>query len=153
MRIATCLAAIVLMTAVVTSAQAPSKDPAKSQACSLLTKEDAAAALGEPVKGPDSTAMADGKSACEYSGSGIHRVHLNVMPMNDQTAGFYKAGCAKKTKDGLTGLGDVTCWYDEKHEELQVLKGLTFFSIQLSKSGDPTEAIKGVARKVYEKLK
>jgi hypothetical protein len=153
MRIAACLAAIVLMTAVVTSTQAPSKDPAKSQACSLLTKEDAAAALGEPVKGPDGTAMPDGVSACEYTGSGIHKVHLNVMPMTSETAAVYKGLCAKKTKDGLTGLGDVTCWYNEKHGELQVLKGLTFFSIVLSKSGDPTEAIKGVARKVYDKLK
>jgi hypothetical protein len=153
MRIAACLAVVVLAATMAVSAQAPSKDPAKSQACSLLTKEDAAAALGEPVKGPDGTATADGKSACEYTGSGLHKVHLNVMPMDNQTAAFYKGLCAKKTKDGLTGLGDVTCWYNEKHGELQVLKGLTFFSIELSKSGDPTEAIKGVAKKVYERLK
>jgi hypothetical protein len=30
---------------------------------------------------------------------------------------------------------------------------LTFFSIELRKSGDPTEAIKAVARKVYDRLK
>jgi len=47
----------------------------------------------------------------------------------------------------------VACWYNDKHGELQVLKGLTFFSIQLRKSGDPTEAIKTVARKVYERMK
>jgi len=65
----------------------------------------------------------------------------------------YKAKCAQKSKDGLTGLGDVTCWYNDKHGELQVLKGNTFFSIELRKSGDPTEAIKAVARKVYERMK
>jgi hypothetical protein len=75
------------------------------------------------------------------------------MPLNNQTAAVYKGLCGKKTKDGLTGLGDVTCWYNEKHGELQVLKGLTFFSIQLTKAGDPTEAIKAVARKVYDRLK
>jgi hypothetical protein len=34
-----------------------------------------------------------------------------------------------------------------------VLKGMTFFSIELRRSGDPTEAIKAVARKVYERVK
>jgi hypothetical protein len=125
------------------------------EACSLLTMQDASAALGEPVQGPRSTA---GRSlgtttACEYTGSGLHRVHLNVMHLTPDTASMYKALCAQKSKDGLSGLGDVTCWYNDKHEELQVLKGTTFFSIQLRKSGDPTEAIKGVAQKVFARLK
>ena len=80
-------------------------------------------------------------------------MHLNVIPFEAATAGVYKAMCAKKGKEGLTGLGDVTCWYNDKHGELQVLKGLTFFSIELRKNGDPTEAIKGVAKKVYDRLK
>ena len=49
--------------------------------------------------------------------------------------------------------GDTTCWYNAKHGELQVLKGTTFFSIELRRSGDPTEPIKAVARKVYDRLK
>jgi hypothetical protein len=135
------------------AAQAQTKAaPAGGQACSLLTKEDAATALGEAVQGPSSSAV-QGTSSCEYSGSGIHRVHLNVMQLTADTAGMYKALCAQKGKEGLTGLGDVTCWYNAKHEELQVLKGTTFFSIELRKSGDPTEAIKGVARNVYGRLK
>jgi hypothetical protein len=68
-------------------------------------------------------------------------------------AAMYKAMCAQKGKEGLTGLGDVTCWYNDKHEELQVLKGTTFLTIELRKSGDPTEAIKGVARNVYGRVK
>ncbi len=65
---------------------------------------------------------------------------------------MYAALCAQKTKDGLAGLGPVACWYNEKHGELQVLKGTTFFSIELRRSGDPTEAIKGVAKNVYGRL-
>src|SRR5262245_43455765 len=122
-------------------------------ACSLMTKEDAAAALGEAVQGPKSTVVPSGSSACEYTGSGIHSVHLNVMPFTAATADVYKGLCAKKSKDGLTGLGDTTCWYNDKHGELQVLKGLTFFSIELRRSGDPTEPIKALARKVYERVK
>ena len=154
MRLPVCFVLALLATSSAVFAQAPSHSVADSPACSFLTKEDAAAALGEAVKGPDATSMGKGKaSACEYEGSGLHRVHLNVMPFDAATAAMYKAMCAKKNRDGLTGLGDVACWYNDKHGELQVLKGLTMFSIELRKSGDPTEAIKGAARKVYERVK
>lgn len=153
MRLRVCVLAI-LATSSVVFAQAPSKSPADSPACSYLTKEDAAAALGEAVTGPTATSMGKGQpSSCEYAGSGIHVVTVTVMPFDSATAGMYKAMCLKKTRDGLTGLGDVACWYNEKHGELQVLKGLTMFSVQLRRSGDPTEAIKGAAGKVYQRVK
>ena len=154
MRLAVCFVFAVLATSSVATAQAPSKSPADSAACSYLTKEDAAAALGEAAKGPSATSMGKGQpSSCQYDGSGINRVTLTVMPFDTATASMYKAMCAKKTKEGLTGLGDTACWYNDKHGELQVLKGLTMFSIELRKSGDPTEAIKGAARKVYDRIK
>jgi len=141
-----------LAATIVATALAPPAWPAAIDACSLLTKEDAAAALGEAVQGPKAKSVPGGPSACEYTGSGIHTVHLNVIPMDAAQAAMYTAMCAKKGKEGLTGLGDVTCWYNDKHGELQVLKGLTFFSIELRRSGDPTEAIKAVAQKVYGRL-
>jgi hypothetical protein len=128
-------------------------------ACSLLTKLDAAAALGEPVSGPKSSSpgrsavSATTPSSCEYSGSGLHKVNLNLMHLSPDTAVMYRAFCTEKGKEGLSGLGDVACWYSQKHEELQVLKGVTFFSIELRRSGDPTEAIKGVAKKVFDRLR
>lgn len=153
MRLTACLAGMVLATAIVASARTSPAAPAAADACSLLTKDDAAAALGEAVKGPDATSMPGGPSSCEYTGSGIHVVRVNVIPLTAANAAMYKAMCAQKGKEGLTGLGDVTCWYNDKHGELQVLKSTTFFSIELRKSGDPTEAIKAVARKVYDRLK
>jgi hypothetical protein len=117
-----------------------------------LTKEDAAAALGEAVTGPKGNA-APADVELRIHGSGIHRVNVNVMGFDAATAGMYKAMCAQKTKEGLTGLGDTTCWYNEEHEELQVMKGLTFFSIELRRSGDPTDAIKTLARKIYDRVK
>jgi hypothetical protein len=139
-------------------AQAKSAASAGSNACSLLTKEDAAAALGEAVKGPESRSMpgdsaTSDMSTCEYTGSGLHKVHLNLMHLSPSTAAMYKAFCAEKKKDGLSGLGDVACWYNDKHEELQVLKGTSFFSIEMRRSGDPTEAIKGVAKKAFDQLR
>ena len=153
MRLAACFVAMTFV-AIAASAQPPSKDPAASAACSYLTKEDAAAALGEAVAGPKGKAMPTEKvSNCEYSGSGIHRVNVNVMGLDASTAAMYKALCAQKSRDGLTGLGDTTCWYNDKHEELQVMKGQTLFTIELRRSGDPTEAIKTLARKIYGRVK
>ena len=161
MRRATCSAVLVMATTIIAGGnarlvgvvhantqarQAPAK-PAGSgavEACSLLMKEDAAAALGETVTGPKSTSgrpMGDGStaSACEYTGSGLHRVQLTLMQLSPGTASIYAGLCAQKGKEGLTGLGTVTCWYSDKHEELQVLKGTTFFSVELRRSGNPTE--------------
>ena len=139
-------------------AQTKTATPAAGDACSLLTKQDAAAALGEAVSGPQSTSgrsvgPGTAVSSCEYSGSGLHKVQLTLMRLSPDTAAIYRALCAQKGKEGLSGLGDVTCWYSEKHEELQVLKGATFFSIELRRSGDPTEAIKGVAKRVFDQLR
>ena len=154
MRLAAYVGTMALTTAIAAAAQGPSKDPAASAACSYLSREDAAAALGEAVTGPRSNALPAQKvSNCEYEGSGLHKVNLSVMGMDAATASVYKALCAQKGKEGLTGLGDTTCWYNEKHEELQVLKGLTFFTIELRRSGDPTDAIKTLATKVYDRVK
>lgn len=138
-------------------AAAPEPVPATShavgavEACSLLTKEIATEALGEPVRGPKQLSMAE-KSSCEYTGSGIHTVHLILMRLPADQAQVYAGLCAQKNRDGLSGLGNVACWYDEKHGELQVLKGKQFFSIEMQRGGDPTEAIKHVARQVFDKL-
>jgi hypothetical protein len=164
-------AALVVVTAIITAgnlrgvaraaapanaAQAKPAGPATADACSLLTKQSATAALGEAVSGPKSTRLADAGStvsSCEYTGSGIHRVHLNLMQLPPDQAAVYKALCAQKGREGLSGLGDVACWYNQKHEELQVLKGASFFSVELRRSGDPTEAIKGVAKTVFDQLR
>ena len=61
--------------------------------------------------------------------------------------------CAQKVKDGLAGLGDMACWYNDDHEELQVMKGTTFFSIDLGGVKNPTEPIKAAAKSVLARLK
>jgi hypothetical protein len=59
--------------------------------------------------------------------------------------------CGQKTRDALAGLGDIACWYSAEHEELQVFKGATFFSIELRRK-NPTEPIKMVAKAVLPRL-
>ncbi len=133
--------------------------PAPGDACSLLTKEDAAAALGEAATGPKATGPMSGGtgstvSACEYTGSGIHSIQLNLTRLPVSSLPIYKGIiCDKKSKDGLAGLGDLACWYNDKHEELHVIKGSAFLSVELRRSGNPTEAIIGVMKKAVAKLK
>ena len=134
------------------------KFPAPGDACSLLTKEDAAAALGEAATGPKATGpITDGTGAtvsgCEYTGSGINRIQLNLTRVPASNVPMYKQMCAKASTDGLAGLGDVACWYNDKHEELHVIKGNAFVSIELRRSGNPTEPIKALMKKAVAKLK
>ena len=154
------LSMILTVTAMLTTSTVVSESigarPAPDDACSLLTKEDAAAALGEPVTGPKSKAVPPHQgmtaSSCEYEGSGLHKIHLNLMHFTAATASVYRAMCAEKNKDGLAGLGDIACWYNDKHEELQLLKGTTFVSIQIQTKGNPTEAIKAAMKKAAARL-
>jgi hypothetical protein len=138
---------------------AAARAPAPGDACSLLTKEDAAAALGEAATGPKAIGpMNDGAgstvSGCEYTGSGLHRIQLNLTRLLPANVAMFKGIiCQKKSNDGLTGLGDLACWYNDKHAELHVIKGNVFVSVELQRSGDPTESMIGVMRKAVAKLK
>ena len=138
--------------------RAASGAPAQGDACSLLSKEDAAKALGEAATGPKATGpMSDGAgstvSACEYTGSGINRIQLNLTRPPASSLPMYKAMCDKMGKAGLTGLGEHACWYNEKHEELHAIKGTAFISIELRRSGNPTEPIIAVMKQALAKLK
>ena len=137
---------------------AAARMPSPGDACSLLTKEDASAALGEAATGPKATGpMADGSGAtvsgCEYTGSDIHSIHLSLRRVPASSAPMYKQMCAKKTAEGLAGLGDVACWYNDKHAELNVIKGTAVLSVELRRSGNPTEPIKAVMKSALAKLK
>ena len=150
-------AGIAVVATLITSVS-PAKSPTPGDACSLLTREDAAAALGEAATGPKATAaMSDGTGAtvsgCGYHGSGIHSLQLNLTRLPASSVPIYKGICARKGKDGLAGLGDVACWYDNKHGELHVIKGTGFLSIELRRSGNPTEPIIALMKKALAKLK
>jgi hypothetical protein len=162
MRGTTRSASLVTLAAIIVAGLAspvvPASEAPKDDACALLTRQDAAAAFGEDVTQSDSKSglpMGPGMTAasCEYSGSGYHKIQLTLIRMSPDAAVMYKAMCAQKGKEGLTGLGESSCWYNNEHEELQVLKGLTFFSIELRGLKNPTEPIKAAAKSVHARLK
>ena len=150
-------AGVVIVASLITSATAATSR-APDDACSLLTKEDAAAALGEAATGPQATGpISDGAggtaSGCGYTGSGVHSIQLSLTRLPASAVPTYKGICAQQSKDGLDGLGDVACWHNDKHAELNVIKGAAFLSIELRRSGNPTEPIKALMKKVVAKLK
>ena len=150
-------AGIALVATLITTTVA-AQSPAPGDACSLLSKEDAAAALGEAATGPKAIgSMSSGAGAtvsgCGYTGSGIHSIQLNLTRLAPSSVPMYKAMCAQKSQDGLAGLGDVACWYNDKHAELHVIKGAAFLSIELRRSGNPTEPIIAVMKKALAKLR
>jgi hypothetical protein len=138
--------------------QARAAPPAGTvEACTLLKKEDAAVALGGTVTGPKATGpLSSGPgatvTACQYTGSGYLSVQLNVTRLPADQVAIYRGTCVKAGKEGLAGLGDVACWYNDKHEELHVFKANAFISIELRGKSNPTEAIKAVAKKVADQL-
>jgi hypothetical protein len=148
----------IALIATLISTAATAKSPPPDVACSLITKADAAAALGEAANGPKVIGpMSDGAgstvSGCEYTGSGLHRVQLNLTRLPASSVAMFKQMCAQQKTDGLAGMGDVACWYKDKHDELHVIKGSAFLSIELRRSGDPTEPIKAMMKQALAKLK
>jgi hypothetical protein len=160
------LVALVLMTAEVSSGAvsyrgqtkgtASAASNAGGEACSALKKEDVASALGGTVnepkgKGPLSGGDGSTVSSCQYSGSGLLSVTLNVTRLPAGQVAIYKGFCTDH--EGLGGLGDLACWYDKKHEEIHVFKGAALISIELRGKSNPTDAIKGLVKKVTDQVK
>ena len=159
------LVALVLITTEVSSAvsypgqargTASAASNAGGEACSALKKEDVASVLGGTInepKGAGPLSGGDGStvSSCQYSGSGLLSVTLNVTRLPASQVATYKGFCTDH--EGLAGLGDLACWYDKKHEEIHVFKGAALISIELRGKSDPTDAIKGLAKKVTDQVK
>ena len=123
-----------------------------------MKKEDVAAAVGGTVNGPKAKgplAMGPGLTVttCEYTGSGSLSVTLNLMHVTADQLPMQKGMCEKQKSDGLAGLGDLACWYNDKHEELHVFKGTTLISIELRGKSSPTEPIKELAKKVLAQVR
>jgi hypothetical protein len=142
----------------VCGAQSASKSAADVDPCALVTKQEAAAAVGEAVADGKSTivdtksspAMQGGGSCVFDSPSTAHYLKVNMYRYTPQIAAAYRSRCAKK--ETVPGISDVACWYDSKHTELQLIKGVTSLALQLSRRGDPAEALKTVAKAAASRL-
>jgi hypothetical protein len=55
-------------------------------------------------------------------------------------------------KEMIDGLGDVACWYDSQHVEIQLATGATFLDIFATTEGDSTEALLDISGKAVNRL-
>jgi hypothetical protein len=135
-------------------------------ACALVTKQEAAAALGEAVGEPKpigagrSAMPGVHEAACEYqSATTLASVQVYVTRLSSDSTGQFYAQLLRQTyqkesatKEKLSGLGEVGCWNNSDHRELRVLNGTNFLIIRLKGGGSATEALTTVAKKALARL-
>jgi len=127
-------------------------------ACTLLTKQDAAAALGETVEQkpirPGGSMPGVDVAACDYEAPSRSHIQVTVWrPFGDSVAMFmqmYKSECMKK--EPAPGLGDLGCWYNKDHHELQMIKGANIMTFEIRRSGNTSDALMTVAKKALPRL-
>jgi hypothetical protein len=137
--------------------------PTAIDACTLLTREEAVAAVGEALDQPKASGpfpvpmggIDTAVTACAFeSPKSVHGIKLTVHHAPPEKAArfkqFYQGVCARK--ECVSGLGDMAWWYSAEHSELQVLKSASLLIIKLSRSGNGTEALQTVAKKALGRL-
>jgi hypothetical protein len=146
-----------LVFAVATPAAAAATPDGTVNACALLTRDEATAAVGSAVgegkltAGGSMSAAGIDVTGCTYtSGSKDLSVSLwRFSPAAKQSLEVYRGLCKKKEQ--VAGLGDMACWYNASHNELQVLKGSALVIVQLR--GRSPDALTTVAKQALAKLK
>jgi hypothetical protein len=143
------------------AASSTQSTPGPFDACALMTKQEAAIAVGEavgepkPTNPPQSAMPGVSVAACEFVSAARNSLQLIVWRPSADSAGMflqiYKSECLKKEQ--LPGLGDLACWYSKDHKELQVLKGSMILTFEVRRSGNATEALTTVAKKAVARLK
>ena len=154
----TIFAAVILM-----MAQPPSSASKASDGfdpCALMTRQEAAAAVGEAVGEPKPIVPGGGGAmpgvnvtACAYESAARHSVQVSVWRFSESAGQFrqiYQAEIAKKER--VHGIGEIAAWYNAKHRELQVLKGATLLIFEINRNGDATEALTTVAKTAVARL-
>jgi hypothetical protein len=135
--------------------------PAPFDACALMTQQEAAIAVGEavgepkPMNPPQSAMPGVSVAMCEFASAARNSLKVTVWRPSGDSAGMflqiYKSECLKKEQ--LPGIGDLACWYNANHKELQVLKGSMILIFEIRRSGNATEALTTVAKKALVRLK
>jgi hypothetical protein len=132
---------------------------AGARACSLITRAEAAEALGQPVNEGRSIdapkqnlgVMSVDINTCSYSVSnGPGQVGIETWKGSDlaNVKLIATATCQGREK---ANLGDTACWGNREHTSVQVFKGTSFINMYIRNA--PNEAaFFNLAKKVVDKL-
>ncbi len=137
--------------------------PAKAvSACSLLTQEEAAAILGEPVEKPTDSAVGGTVTNCNWMTPSFHMVGILVrLASSPAEAETVRQEALRQSKslsgvdpEDVAGLGENAYWAGGNINQLNVFKGNYWLIITASK-GKATENLtlaKAVAEKALPRL-
>jgi hypothetical protein len=133
---------------------------ATTGACAVMTRQDAASALGTPVNEgklfevpkQNMGVMTVDISNCTYSATnGRAEVELELWKGPDANSIRLIASVVCVGKDKVSGIDGNVCWKDKEHREIEGLKGVTF--VTLSTVGAPNEnAVRDLAKKILDKV-
>ena len=148
------IATLVLLGAASTAAAAP-----PSNACALLTRDEAAAVVGATVgEGVPRAGQSMGQGIdvahCTYKAAGMKDLSVTLWhfsPQASQSLEIYRGLC--KQKEQAAGLGDLACWYNAQHGELQVLQGSTLLTFELSGRHGAGDALLTAAKQALGRVK
>ncbi len=129
--------------------------------CGYLTQAEVEAALGEPVQAPvvtytsttniSGTAQAE-VGTCNYvSPTGFSSISITSYFSDDEDAIQTMVELACQSKETLD-VGEVACWYDDGHLEVQLAQGKAFLDIFITSSNDTTAIGETLAENAVAKL-
>ena len=131
---------------------------ADSNACALVTRAEATAAVGGAVGEGKLTTVPPANgievSGCTFASASRNELKVSLWrfsPSAKQSLDIYRGLCRKKEQ--APGLGDMACWYNERHRELQVLRGTSLLIFELDRSGSATEPLLAVAKQAVARVK
>lgn len=94
-------------------------------------------------------------SACSYSAVvSAKSISVNVWSAPGNDSGIKQlTQFVCSSKESISGLGDVACWYDSDHTELQLSKGDAFLDLEyITLTGDGTDLLQALAKKAIGRL-
>jgi len=130
--------------------------------CSLLTKDEVAAALGGDIIEPSPLVVGSQPvganvtatiSNCSYTSTeGIDSVSIDIWAAPDNPSGIKNlTQFVCSTKESVSGVGDLACWYSSDHNELQFAAGGYF--LDFHGTGDKANgALTDLAKKAIGRL-
>jgi len=146
-------------------ASSAAKSPGKIEPCSLLTKEEAAAALeGNVEVGPTEDRRACGYNLAPTGSANAKRYgSIVVVVITSDSPDFQKFGSSQDVSTAvrpISGIGDKAVLFmskaspDKGAKAMQVLKGNLYFGIGMSTSTPPVseEVLKSLAVKALSRL-
>jgi hypothetical protein len=136
---------------------APASDPGLPDVCKLLTKEEAEAILGEPVRDPEPGGIG-GNKICDYKTVKVHggilpySIHIAIIPEKSQTWDIgKKLHIEAKELRPVAGLGDDAYFLLDDLEILSKQRSVTINVLKSIDKPDHAKAVEEAEKMVAQK--